>query len=101
MTVWQAAIAVLRETDNPAVMWGDEGLLHMIAQRLGWPAEAWETSDRVMAALNRTPGELVKGKTRLPNGRIVSIFRLSPEDLSDLQASRATPPPPATHADWR
>lgn len=73
---WEAAIAVLRETDNSAVMWGDEGLLHLIADKLGWPHAAWETSDRVMAALNRTPGQLVKGKTVLGNGRVVSVFRL-------------------------
>ena len=73
---WEAAFDVLLETDNPAVMWGDGGLLHMIAKRMGWPAMAWETEDRVMAALNRSPGRLVKGKTQLPNGRIVSIFRL-------------------------
>jgi len=76
---WEAAIEVLRETNNPAVMWGDEGLLHLIAEKLGWEHKAWETSDRVMAALNKTPGKLVKGKTHLINGRIVSIFRLPEE----------------------
>ncbi len=84
---WQAAIKILRETDNPAVMWGDEGLLHMIAEELGWEHKAWETSDRVMKALNRSPGKLHKRKTQLggrrgPNGRIVSIFIL-PECISD------------------
>ena len=73
---WEAAFDVLLETNNPAVMWGDTRLLHLIANRMGWPAMAWETEDRVMAALNRSPGRLVKGKTQLPNGRIVSIFRL-------------------------
>lgn len=73
---WQAAIDVLKETGNPAVMWGDAGLLHLIANRMDWPAMAWKTEDRIMAALNRSPGTLVKGKTQLPNGRIVSIFRL-------------------------
>lgn len=78
---WQAAIDVLRETDNPAVMWGDSGLLHLIAKRLGWKAEAWHTEDRVIRALNQTPGPLIKDKTRLPNGRTVSIFRLrKPEE---------------------
>ena len=75
-TAWQVAIEVLRETGNPAVMWGDEGLLHLIAERLGWPHECTKTSDRVMKALNRNPGSLVKKKTQLGNGRIVSIFRL-------------------------
>jgi hypothetical protein len=79
---WQAAVDVLYETDNPAVMFGDSRLLHMIAKRMGWGANAWLTEDRVMAALNRSPGVLVKGKTRLGSGRIVSIFRL-PEQAAE------------------
>jgi hypothetical protein len=75
MRVCDAAVEVLRETDNPAVMFGDEGLLHLIAERLGWPHECTKTSDRVMAALARTPGELVKRKTKI-YGRWVNIFRL-------------------------
>lgn len=73
-SAWRAAIAVMEETNNPAVMWGDGGLLHEIAEKLGWSHESWKTEDRVMAALNRSPGELKKRKTQLPNGRIVSIF---------------------------
>jgi hypothetical protein len=74
--VCDAAVAVLRETNNHAVMWGDEGLLHLIADRLGWKHECTRTSDRVLVALRKTPGELVKGLTRAGNGRVVSIFRL-------------------------
>ena len=33
MRVCDAAVEVLRETGNPACMWGDEGLLHLIAER--------------------------------------------------------------------
>ena len=73
---WQVTIEVLEETDNPAVMWGDSGLLHMIASRLGWKANAWLTERRVMAALNRSPGKLRKEKTTVGSGRVVSIFRL-------------------------
>lgn len=76
IAAWEAAVEVLINTDNPAVMWGDEGLLHLIAERLGWEHRAWETSNRVMRALNRSPGKLRKAKTQLPNGRIVSIFYL-------------------------
>lgn len=77
MRVCDAAIEVLRETDNPAVMWGDEGLLHLIAERLGWKHNTWKTSDRVLNALSKTPGRLIPGKTYIGNGRrIVRIFRL-------------------------
>jgi hypothetical protein len=81
-----AAIEVLRETDNPAVMWGDEGLLHLIAERLGWPHNGPRTSDRVMAALNRTPGDLVKRQTQTGRGRWVSVFRL-PETIEPERAT--------------
>lgn len=75
MRCCDAAVEILRETDNPAVMWGDEGLLHMIAERLGWPHECTRTSDRVLAALSRTPGPLEKRQTLL-HGHWVNIFRL-------------------------
>ena len=65
------------ETNTPAVMWGDEGLLHLIADKLGWPHEYTRTSDRVLAALAKTPGTLRVGMTRLGNGRLVNIFHLS------------------------
>lgn len=79
MRVCDAAVEVLRATDNPAVMWGDEGLLHLIAERLGWEHNAWHTSDRVLRALSKTPGPLVKRETLL-HGHWVLIFRL-PEDV--------------------
>jgi len=75
MKVWEATMIVLRKTDNPAVMWGDEGLLHLIADELGWKHDAWKTSERVLAALRKTPGPLSKGLTRCHN-RLVSIFRM-------------------------
>jgi hypothetical protein len=76
--VCDAAVEVLRETGNPAVMWGDEGLLHLIANRAGIRSRGQgpRTSDNVIAALARCPGILVPGKTRMMNGRLVRIFRL-------------------------
>ena len=62
MKVWEATVKVLRATKNPAVMWGDEMLLHDIATELGWEHAAWETSDRVLAALRKTPGILIHVK---------------------------------------
>jgi hypothetical protein len=79
-----AAIEVLRETNNSAVMWGDEGLLHLIAERLGWKHEAWKTSDRVLATLAKTPGELIARKTQLIGGRWVRCFHL-PETIADFE----------------
>ena len=73
---WQAALDVIRETDNPAVMTGDLGLLHMIAARMGWKQDGYRTALRVTAALNRTPGVLHKRSRKLGNGRVGSIFYL-------------------------
>ena len=74
-----AAVLVLRETDNPAVMWGDEGLLHLVAKRAGLRAQghAWKTSDAVLRNLSKQPGELVSGHTVGPHGRRVRCFWLS------------------------
>jgi hypothetical protein len=85
MRLCDAAIAVLRETDNPAVMFGDEGLLHQIAERAGAKSRgrAWETSAAVLAALSKTPGELVPGHVRDGRGRRVRIFRLPTQEGTD------------------
>lgn len=72
-----AAVLVLRETKNPAVMWGDEGLCHMIADRAGirMRGKAIWTSDAVLRNLARSPGELIPGLTNSV-GRWVRIFWL-------------------------
>ena len=57
--VCDAAERVLLESGNPAVMWGDERLCHMIAERCGWEPQGPATSKRVLAALSKTPGRLV------------------------------------------
>ena len=75
MRVCDAAVQVLRETDNPAVMWGDEGLCHLIADRLGWEHHGHRTSNRVLAALAKTPGILVRCRTRC-HRHWVNVYRL-------------------------
>jgi len=69
-----AAAEVLRETDNPRVMWGDSRLLHAIAARIGREPEGWRTEKRVLDALSRTPGELVPGTVEV--GRRLRAFWL-------------------------
>ncbi|MFI5297385.1 MAG: hypothetical protein ACHREM_04745 [Polyangiales bacterium] len=73
-----AAVEVLRETGNPAVMWGDEGLLHLIARRaeLKTCGRAWKTSDRALANLTRNHDGLIAGTTTTGGGRRVRIFWL-------------------------
>lgn len=88
MRVCDAAVEVLRETDNPAVMWGDCGLLDMIANRAGmtFPHACSPVVGhrRVLAALRKTPGILIPRLTQTGNGRWVSVFRL-PEQEKPLQ----------------
>lgn len=74
--VCHAAVEVLRETNNPAVMWGDTVLLHQIAERAGIKHNGWVTETRVLNALSARPGILVPGFTYTGRGRRVRIFRL-------------------------
>ncbi|POR07962.1 hypothetical protein BV908_18445 [Diaphorobacter sp. LR2014-1] len=66
MRACDAALQVLIETDNPSVMYGDEWLCHQIAARLGWEHAGPATTRRVLRALSKTPGRLVKGLIRMP-----------------------------------
>jgi hypothetical protein len=63
--VCDAAVLVLRETGNPAVMWGDCGLLDQIHVRAGLKDSRWVEvrHAQVLNALTRQPGELIAGKT--------------------------------------
>lgn len=82
--VCDAAVEVLRETDNCAVMWGDNGLLDMIADRAGVTISAGyflDHHDKVLNALSRQPGLLIAGHTRLCSNRRVRIFRLPTSDV--------------------
>jgi len=82
MRTCDAALLVLRETGNPAVMWGDTGLLDLIVERAGIRRRPCDpptvAQDRVLANLSRQPGELVAGRTLHPHSdrRRVRIFWL-------------------------
>lgn len=83
MRACDAAVEVLRELGEPGVMYGDEGLCHAIAERLGWEHEGPRTSRRLLAALARTPGRLHKSLVRMPSdccarGQAVLAFSLTP-----------------------
>lgn len=60
-------------------MYGDSGLLHLIAERAGMISrgKAWKTEEAVLQALTRQPGELIPCTTLGPTGnRRVRIFYL-------------------------
>ena len=79
MRTCDAAVAVLRETGNRAVMWSDEGLCHLIADRaqLRSCGRLTRTSDCVLANLARKHDGLIAGTTSHPhNRRRVRIFWL-------------------------
>ncbi len=76
--VCDCAVEVLRETNNPAVMWGDTSLLHQIADRAGIKSanKMSLTERQVLAALTSQPGILIPKKTLSGRNRAVRIFRL-------------------------
>lgn len=78
MKVWEAAFQVLKQNKCSGVMWGDESLLHAIAD-VAWPGKphrSWRTSKAVLDALSRTPGPFTKSFTILGTGRPVRMFLL-------------------------
>jgi hypothetical protein len=74
------AVEHLRQSSNPAVMTGDDGLLHEIATKAGRKSNPaimpWTEADRIFAALWQTPGELVRGCTVNGRNQRVRILRL-------------------------
>ena len=82
--ICDVAAEVLRETDNSGVMWGDIGLLDMIAERAGVVVKRSKyrivcplaKHERVINALSRCPGELIPGTTLIGRRRRVRIFWL-------------------------
>ena len=87
--VCDVALAVLRETNNPAVMWGDCGLLDTIYVRAGLKETRYVPVrwSRVMNALTRQPGELVPGYTLIGPKRYVRIFWLPGHEPSRMRQS--------------
>ena len=86
MRTCDAAVAVLKETCNSAVMWGDSGLLDEIAIRAGIstagrsPLHRWR---RVLNNLSRCHDGLAPGLTHCPRVGNVRIFRLVEADAPD------------------
>jgi len=83
--VCDITIQVLKDTGNEAVMYGDEGLMHLIAMELHWkiPSDipGWDKLyQRLLNALTKTPGDLIHKFTQNGRGRLVRIFRLPEED---------------------
>ncbi len=76
--LWQAAIVTLERLKQPAIMFGDTGLAHEIAEEMGWEHEGPKTHDRVISTLARTPGKLIKKKSFVYD-RWVCIFHLPNE----------------------
>lgn len=77
MRICEAAVQILRETNNSSVMHGDGHLLHLIANRAGIKSDGWKTEIRVLNSLSKQPGDLQKGLVGMGQGnRRVRIFRM-------------------------
>lgn len=86
MRACDAAAAVLREHREPTIMYGDEWLAHQVGKKLGWEPDGPRTTRRVLAALARTPGPLVKSLVRMPSdccarGQAALCFALPEREL--------------------
>ncbi len=95
MRVCDAALEVLLETKNPSVMYGDEWLCHRIADKMQWEHEGPYTSRRVLSALAKTPGRLVKGLIKMPSdccarGQTALHFQLPEPEYSQLMNELTT-----------
>jgi len=91
-SVYDATVAVLTETDNSAIMWGDTALAVTIAERAGMRATQPERFNHaaieraVLSALSkacrarlvRPLDALIAAHTTEPGGRCVRIFFLRP-----------------------
>lgn len=96
-----AAAQVLCETGEPTIMYGDEWLAHQVAKRLGWEHQGPRTTRRVLAALARTPGRLVKTLVRMPSdccarGQAALCFALPPDPAGREDEVGASAPAPMT-----
>ncbi len=102
MRACDAAFAELAETRNPSVKYGDEWLAHQIAARLGWGHEGPQTTRRLLRALSRTPGRLVKSCVRMPRdccarGQAVLCFELPEPERSQAIGRAPTDTGEARH----
>ncbi len=95
MRACDATIDVLLRTQNESIMYGDEWLAHQVAERLGWTHEGPRTTRRLLRALARTPGRLVKSYVAMPSdccarGQAVLCFDLPEPEHSTLMAELRT-----------
>jgi hypothetical protein len=91
-----AAVAVLQEHKQPGIMYGDEWLCHQVAKKMGWESEGPMTSRRVLAALAKTPGLLIKTTLPMPSdccarGQSVLHFELPEHLRAKDEFSKVTP----------
>ena len=78
----EAAAAILRETGNTGIGWGDSRLLHAVAERIGLPSNGPSTEKLVLGKIDRTHrGVLVKGFTSYPEPGLGRVRRYSLPDL--------------------
>lgn len=84
MSIAEAAVIVLKETDNPAVGYGDSGLLHAICEKAGLAHRGWKTEGYILKGLERRPDLFEKRYFRARHG-LARYFvpRIpSPEELA-------------------
>lgn len=86
-TAAMVAADLLKETGNPAIGWGDSGLLHMVADKLGLPSEGYATEKKILDRIERSyQGVLIKRWKSYGGGKGVGRLReyALPEVLAEV-----------------
>ena len=88
-TAAQAAADILREAEQPAIGWGDAGLLHAVAQRIGLAHEGPATERRVLSRIEQSyAGVLIKSCVSYPGRPRVRRYWLPETAPGDGVADR-------------
>lgn len=73
-TIADVVVQHLRETQNYGISISDVGLCHEVAEKLGWKHDGYNTPRRLINALHKTPGILVKRYSRFGSVKQCSFY---------------------------
>lgn len=87
----QVAASLLRETGNPAIGWGDSGLLHQVADMLGMPHEGPRSERKVLDRIERSHQGVLEKRHVEVGGRYGNVRQfMLPEKSEELIAKTQT-----------
>ena len=69
MRVWEATAEILRKAHIGSIGRGEDDLLLLVAKRVSWPDNGFRTVNRVLRALGKSQGILVKRRDFAAGGK--------------------------------